>query len=252
MRRILFVILAFTFSPNLACHKVADSNQHLDLARSTIQLEASTTAQTGNSVSDTSGPPAKDKTTPSAFREIDFKNSSYPISGTRPIRLKSGKYEFTHHKALGNGWLDFKDVKYFDLTADDNEEALVHLVLVSCGGSCDGGSDLFYVYSIQKNRLTLLWRIEMGSLAYGCGLRSLDVRKGAMTIEGFRVCKLRGTVFETIDDSDAGAGKFTAAEFTRFQFEVKGRKLTLKKHEVLPNPQPDVKNYQAKISIEKQ
>jgi hypothetical protein len=75
---------------------------------------------------------------PPEYRDIDFRNFSYPISArNKLIRLKDGRYEYEHDKKLGNGWFDFDDVDYADLTRDGKKEAIVRLNWVACGVSCD-------------------------------------------------------------------------------------------------------------------
>jgi hypothetical protein len=190
------------------------------------------------------------KEVPLPFRRIDFKNFSYPISWrNETIPLKEGRREYYEHKNLGNGWFDFIDADYVDITGDARKEAVVQLHSVLCGVSCDGGSHLFYFYAVEKDKLKLLWRFETGSLGYGCGLKSFDLRKGQITLEVFNVCHFKVATLEPRYDSERSGGKFHAESITRFTFEFKGRKSALKKREVFPNPQEDVRNYAAQVSI---
>jgi hypothetical protein len=183
---------------------------------------------------------------PSEWKGVDFKNFSYPTSLRWRVRLKDGAFEKS--EGIGGNRVEFQDVYYVDLTRDGKREAVVQLHWVACGGSCDGGSHLFYFYSIKKSRPTLISRIETGSLAYGCGLKSLNINKQSIELEVFWKCHRKGSSL----DAGYGAeevGKFSAKSFTRFLFEFKGRKLVLKERDVFPFPPRDAKNYSATIRI---
>lgn len=205
--------------------------------------------------SDVSNDAEKKQDVPVEFKKIDFKNISYPISWKhRTIPLKDGHIEYFEDKYLGNAWFDFEDVDYVDLTGDGKLEAIVQLHAVMCGVSCDGGSQFFYFYSIKGPQLTLLSRIESGSLGYGeCGLRSFVLEKRRLVLETFHVCRFDGTSLKAIYDPhpnpDAQVGKFVADKFTRFVLAFSGNRFHLKKREVFPNPQEDNLNYPSKVSI---
>jgi hypothetical protein len=127
------------------------------------------------------------------------------------------------------------------VTGDGKKDAVVRLHRVSCGGSCDGGSHLFYVYSARRNRPNLYWRIETGSLGYGCGLKSLDIKGRKVTLELFNQCRRKSVSFEREALPEDGVGKFGATAYTRFRFVSNGK--------TFPFPQGDVMNYRAEINI---
>lgn len=119
----------------------------------------------------------KFRNVPEQFKQIDFEKVSYPYKFSysgRKINFvpKDGRYEY-EEKPGGGGWFELSDTFYVDLTNDKNPEAIVILWHVSCGGSCDGGAALFYIYTLQQNKLKPLWQFETGSLGYGCGLGSV-------------------------------------------------------------------------------
>jgi hypothetical protein len=192
---------------------------------------------------------------PNEFKKTDFKNLSYPISlEHRTIPLKDGHAEYYADKDLGNAWFDFTDVNYIDLTGDGKKEAIVQLLAVMCGASCDGGSQYFYFYSSDGRRLTLLTRIETGSLGYGeCGLRSFILEKKSLVLETFQVCRFDGTLLKPTGDPhpnpDAKGGKFMADKVTRFVLEFERSRFRLKNREVFQNPQEDIQNYRPKVII---
>jgi len=185
---------------------------------------------------------------PAAFRRIDFKNFSYPTSfRKRGIRLRNGTYEIA--SGIGGNTFELEDINYVDLTGDGKKKVVIRLFWLSCGGSCDGGSHLFYFYSIQRGRLRMLSRIETGSLGYTCGLRSFVVHNRSIVVEAFRRCYLNGVALKNRYDGDGRDGKFIADKFSRFVFEFHGTGLRLKTRAVLPNPELDVRNYRPRISI---
>lgn len=189
-----------------------------------------------------------EKEVPAAFKGVDFKNFSYPISWTRrAARLEDGRLEFHQDEVFGSGWFDLKDVGYADLTGDGMEEAVVDVDSVSCGGSCDGGSDLFYVYTIQKGRPKLLWRIESGDMAYGCGLKSFEADAGGVNIEVFRDCRLEGA--SLVNEPGEHAMKYESKMFTRLRFEFENGNFALKSREVFPYPPGNVMNYEAAVRV---
>jgi hypothetical protein len=192
----------------------------------------------------------KDRDVPPEFREVDFKNFSYPISWKRMvIRLEDGEYEYYEHKKLeSNGWFKLGGVRYADVTGDGKQEAVVTVGWVDCGASCDGGSSLIYVYSGRRNKPALFWHIETGSHAYGCGLKSLVVNGRNITLELFTSCHFEGMTFRS-ERTEEMLGKFGAKTYTRFDFESGGKGVVLKGREVFPFPQGDTKNYPSEISV---
>lgn len=206
-------------------------------------------------VSDVRQEPGEEATkVPPEWQEVDFRNHSYPVSwGRRAFKLEGGEYEYYQDKGFkdSSGWFRLLDVHYADVTGDARPEAIVRVSQVNCGGSCDGGADLIYFYTAGGRRPRLLWRLETGSLGYGCGLKSFKVRGDAATIETFKNCRLDRESLVGDDEREPGepAFKFSAKTFTRFRFEFDGRRFTLTKREVFPNPRQDVKNYSASVSI---
>ena len=116
---------------------------------------------------------AKFRIRPEQFDEVDFTSHSYG-----PFRLSDGKkidlsldhglFELPNNA----GWFELKDVFYTDMTGDGREEAIVRLFHETCSGSCDGGANLFYIYTMRNGKLKQIWQYETGSYADGCGLQS--------------------------------------------------------------------------------
>ena len=199
-----------------------------------------------------------DKPVPEQFRNADFKNVTYPVTPdvdvTPPfrlssVRLKDGSFELLDPKGVGGLTFDLQDIDYVDLTGDGKEEAIVQLSQLVCGGSCDGSSAFFYFYSAVGGRAKLLSRIETGSMAYDCGLKSFVLKGSLLTLETFRNCRFDGVTLKTSDDADLAGGKFITREFTRLHLKFNGQKFVLQKRELLPNPNDDISNYSAKIEM---
>ena len=184
---------------------------------------------------------------PEQFRQIDFEKISYPYKFSyngRKINfvLKDGKYEYEYEEDHDGGWFDLSDTFYVDLTNDKNPEAIVIFWHVSCGASCDGGAPLFYIYTLQQNKLKQLWRFEAGSLGYGCGLKSFVVRDKKIIMELFGQC------LDKMEDFSSMA-KFQFKDTTRLTFEFDGENFLEEKKEIISVPDRNVMNYQAEISI---
>lgn len=97
----------------------------------------------------------KFKTVPEEFMNVDFENFTYPTDyPKKSVSLKNGefRYEIREKNALGGGWFSFGVVYFVDFTGDNVKEAIVFLSRVDCGGSCDGGTVLMYVYQPGANQ----------------------------------------------------------------------------------------------------
>src|ERR1041385_8236813 len=116
---------------------------------------------------------AKFRVKPNDFEQFDFNNHSYGsytlAEGKKiDLRLTQGLLELPNTSS----WFELKDVYYTDMTADGKAEAIVRLHHVTCGVSCDGGTNMFYIYSERNGKLKPIWQYETGSYADGCGLQS--------------------------------------------------------------------------------
>ena len=186
---------------------------------------------------------------PAEFKDVDFKNFTYPASFEKGrFTLKGGLYEYPRPEGGGGDDFELRGVDFVDLTGDGKKEAVVQIFWLSCGGSCDGGVHLFYVYSIRQNKPVLFWRIESGSPGYGGGLKSFVIKGQRTILELFNNCRYKGMT-PVCTQTKGEFGKFSALVYTRFLFESGGRGVALKKREVFPFPPGDAKNYQSEVSI---
>lgn len=246
MKRLLFLTVALIVSAS------CQSNTSLQASKVVVIANAPRVENPKPDSTDGSKDVAKESErkagVPPEFRGIDFKNFSYPTSFRRkPIRLQAGEYE--ERNGMGGESLHFIDVSYFDLTGDLQKEAIVQVSWLICGGSCDGGSDIFYFYTINHGKSRLLSRIEMGSLGYDCSLKSFTLSKTNLTLETFRSCRFNGLSFKSAYDANETGGKFLTNRFTQFILRFNGRKFVLRKRKVFPYPEDDFRGYAPKISI---
>jgi len=181
------------------------------------------------------------------FHGIDFKDRSYPYRfswGKRVhVPLKNGRYEYDFRTE--RGWFALSHVYVTDLTSDGHPEAIVMIWHVACGVSCDGGSALFYIYSFDNHRLKPLWQYETGSLAYGCGLKSLTANRLGLNVELFARCSKRNRAL----NETPLTGKFQVTGVTRVTFRANGTRFVARKRQFFPSAERSVINYEPQINV---
>lgn len=183
---------------------------------------------------------------PALWASIDFEHYSYGpyrFYGGRKINLtlKNGEYEYDFYES--QGWFSLRDVYYVDITGDQIPEAFVNLSHVECGVSCDGGADLFFIYSKNaEGNLKELFQYETGTYAYGCGLKSLTLEGGEVQIELFGRCPEPGREYP-------GPGKYMVKDLTQvgFLYHEKGFLSTTTRF--VSTDVVDVKNYKPEVHI---
>lgn len=143
-----------------------------------------------------------DSTTSSPIGGFDFKNFTYELprgwqnpDGTSEVRLTNGKIapvetdindkmddeEKADAKALRRIGLSFVTVKYFDLTGDGQDEAVV-VLKIETGGSAI--PQIGYVFTWKDGQPELLWPFRTGDRADG-GLKSIRAENGMFVVELF-------------------------------------------------------------------
>ncbi len=187
---------------------------------------------------------ARYKAVPSTFLHTDFYNRSY---GTYKhsdltkddLRLERGGYFYGDR----GGWFELKDVYYVDVTGDGADEALVRLSHFDCiDGKCDGGSSLFYIYTLRNGRLKELWQFESGSYAYGCGLKSFTVNGKELVVEMFgEGCHNPRSKNQKIE--------YVAEHRTFLHFQFDGQGFLQRPGEFVVMPATNVMNYEPEIHI---
>jgi hypothetical protein len=183
---------------------------------------------------------AKFKIVPDEWKQIDFENFTYPTSRMKGfIHLKNGKFEYSNRKEYDEHFGSGGNGYYVDLVGDSVKEVIIFITDVSCGGSCDGGRELIYFYSIQNKKPILLGRIETGSRAYGCSIKSFKVKNKEITIEQFGRCQKKSDE----NENKNYICKFCVKDLTVSKYILDGKKPKRTSSEIISTPELDVKNY---------
>ena len=192
-------------------------------------------------------PNEKFRSVPENFAGVDFANrvyETYEFEGRKlEVTLVDGKHELVWEEGGGGETFSLIGVLYTDVTGDEKPEAIVNINHVQCGGSCDGGSDLFYIYQSSKSGLRRIWVYETGSMAYGCGLKSFTLAKKQIVVEMFGQCWEPASSFE-------GPGKFMVRDTTRSVFHFNGKRFVKRSTEVTAAPARDLKSYTPEVHIQ--
>jgi len=188
-------------------------------------------------------PLARFRVIPREFQEVDFTNYTYGLyklsDGQRiELSLWNGKLELPD--SLGSFML--KDVYYRDVTGDRKAEAIAWLSHVKCEGPCDGGSNIFYIYTAVNGKLKPIWQYETGSYAYGCGLKSFTITDKQLVLELFGHCSRESV-------GEGGPVRFVVEDSTFIVLEFNGRRFEQRSSEIVENPPKNVKNYEPGIRI---
>lgn len=185
---------------------------------------------------------------PSAFRDVDFENRKYPV-GRGTVRLSGGTFELSEGSS-GRVSYRFEEVDYADVNNDGRKEAIVHLSQLICGGSCDGGTDLFYFYTARRGAVSLLTKLEIGSFAYDCGLKLFKLRNESLVVETFRTCRFTGSAFRTTRAPNEEGGKLGTNRYTQFKLKFTGGRFIQRKREVFSYPEVyDFRGHERTVDI---
>ena len=230
----LFIVFLSAVLPRSVRKKRPSSTTHLTVPTPAPPTKFLESERTLGDVND------QYRVVPEHFKNVDFKNHSYRLN-TSPFvgRLSDGQLELPEDRVS----FSLQDVYYKDVTGDKKAEAIVRLSRVECGGSCDGGADLLYVYAMRNGKLTTLWQYETGTRAYGCALNSLTISDKQIVLGLFGECPKQAANYP-------GPGKFLVNDFTFILFEFNGRRFVQKTIEFARTGFPsDVKNYEPAIHL---
>ena len=241
MKATLFIVLAIL----CGCSSITKKDQP-PKARTT---PAASTTTKNNTIENDPQTDETSKEVPQSSKDFDFKNYSFGTyrfpGGRKRINLRL-EYDRRFYDFLDcdRGWFRLKDVYYADVTNDRRLEAIVLLTHVSCGcGSCDGGADLIYIYEIHRNKPRRLWQYETGSMAYGCGLKSLTIKGGNIAMKQVGRCPRPATDYP-------GSHKAFVADLTQLNFRFRGNRFVRTSMKYSSVPEREVRNYQPAIRIE--
>lgn len=125
----------------------------------------------------------KNSKTESPIGTFDFKNSTFPLPrgwediDSKEVTLENGVREMTEDK-IGMAYVT---TKYFDITGDDVDEALV-ILKVSTGSITI--PQIVYIYEWKDDAPNLLWYFRTGDRSDG-GLKKLGTEGGKLVVELF-------------------------------------------------------------------
>ena len=194
-------------------------------------------------------PPPPDSNTrfryvPQEFKTTDFTTRSYgnyTLSDGNAVNLALIDGQFRHFASTSH-WFDLNDVFYTDLTGDDSPEAIVMLTHLKCAGSCDGGTNMIYIYSLNAGRLKEILNYETGSGVSGCSLKSLLVKNRQLSFELFGKCPQPSWI-------TSGTVRSATYELTRLDFRFNGKELVERKKTYFTLPDCGEVNYGAQVRI---
>lgn len=187
------------------------------------------------------------RSVPGRWASTDFKHHSYgpyrfSYGRTINLTLKNGEYDYDFNES--RGWFSLRDVYYVDVTGDRIPDAIVNLSHVECGtGSCDGGSDLFFIYSKNaEGKLKKLFQYKTGSYAYGCGLKSLTLAGREVRLELFGRCPRPAMDYP-------GPGKFMVQDRTQRTFLYVHKSFLSMSTEFITSDVTDVRTHKPEVHI---
>jgi hypothetical protein len=121
------------------------------------------------------------KTTTAEIGKFDFKNNTFPLprgwqdKDGAEAQLENGSRKMTEEK-IG---LSYVTTKFFDVTGDGKDEALVILKIVTAGSAIP---QIVYIYTWKDNQPELIWHFRTGDRADG-GLKDLRFEDGLFVVE---------------------------------------------------------------------
>lgn len=192
------------------------------------------------------------KTTPKPevfdIAKVDFKNFIYPeFSRTEPARtftLKNGRAE----RKAGSPDYALRKTYYFDLTGDQKNEAITHIIANGCELGCESSS-VFYIYTPDAAQPKLLWKIAIGGDTMG-GLKSANFKIDEFTLETFGDCTLEDWLIKPEVDVRINP-KLKTNSYTRFVFKRENGEYKQTERDVLPLPNLNLTDYRAQITFGK-
>lgn len=203
------------------------------------------------------------KTTTTPLGSFDFKNFTYPLPRgwhdpdntdltltdgrrvpvTRFIDEEMPDEEKIEARATRRIGMSYVTTKFFDVTGDGQDEAIVILKVETTGNAIP---QLVYVYEWKDDKPELLWNFRTGDRADG-GLKDMRTEGGELVIELFGQDRFLLGEIET--------GKITGDEeqlccpifFTRTSYKWNGRNFLMQRKRLtysIPDPSaPPLENY---------
>ena len=270
MKRIIgFSLLSLAFGVT-ACSRV-ESNQNV---APTAQLPPATPPTTPSPTPlvpnlQTELLDDRNKTTTAPIGNFDFKNYSYELprgwqnpDGTAEIKLTNGRIapvsrdvnekmpddERAEAKSQRRIGMSFVTAKYFDVTGDGEDEAIV-VLKVETGGSAI--PQLVYVFTWKGSAPELIWPFRTGDRADG-GLKDVRVENGNLVVELYGQDRFILGQIETGKITDDIEQLCCPTYFTRTEYKwngknflMQGKRLT---YSIKDSSSPPLENYGDKVN----
>ncbi len=205
----------------------------------------------------------RQKTTTSALATFDFKNFSYPLPrgwenpDRTDVTLENGRVdpvskfidedmadeEKVEARATRRIGMSYVTTKYFDVTGDGQDEAIVILKVETTGHAIP---QLVYIYEWTNGAPTLIWNFRTGDRADG-GLKDMRAEGGELVVELYGQDRFLLGQIET--------GKITGDEeqlccptyFTRTFYKWNGKNFLMQRkrltYSVVDRSIPPLENY---------
>jgi hypothetical protein len=163
---------------------------------------------------------------------VDFKNFTFPAFNDKPAKTFTLKNGATETKNVYPRY-SLRKTYYFDLTDDEKDEAVSHIIVDGCAMGCES-SNLFYIHTAEENEPRLLWKIATGGDVLG-GLKSAHFKSKEIILEAFGECSLENGVIKPKIDIKTNA-RLKTSSYTRFVFALGENGFTQSTKDVLPLP----------------
>jgi hypothetical protein len=171
------------------------------------------------------------KNTTTDITKIDFKNFNYPLPSVgnleKSMTLKNG----ISLKKDGLPNFTLRKTYYFDLTGDNEDEAITQIIADGCQLGCES-SNLFYVHTIENDQPKLIWKIAIGGDVLG-GLKAAHFKVKEFVIETFGDCTLNDWLIKTNLDMKKNS-RVTATSYSRFVFTYENNSFATGAKTMLP------------------
>lgn len=215
--------------------------------RSDAQIRSSNTGKVVDTNS--SMPTPNRRKDPLDLSKIDFKNFTFPEFGGLAEKT------FTLRNGTSDGKNDQPKYKlrktyFFDLTGDDEDEAVSHIIANGCQLGCEA-SNLFYIHTADGNQTKLLWKIAVGGNVLG-GLKSANFKTNEIVMEVFGDCSIENGVIKPEVDINKNS-RMRTINYTRFVFSAVENGFLQTDRDLVPiTTDIDFSEYRAKIRFGEQ
>lgn len=176
------------------------------------QIRASNTGRVV--VTNTNKPTPRPRRNTLEMSSVDFKNFTFPDFGgsdEKTFTLRNGASEKKYVEAK----YTLRKTYYFDLTGDEEDEAVSHIIADGCQMGCEQ-SHLFYVHTADGRKPKLLWKIAVGGNVLG-GIKSAHFAANEIVMEVFGDCAIENGIIRPEVDLKKNP-RLRTNSFTRFVF----------------------------------